>query len=129
MDGESRHDEEGHPSIDSISKTSSVDGELEHTKSLNFCLDTIKEFVDDESIISMIDLQSKSIHRLETTNASITNCVGLAQNKFAAINKLYKKTAKSIMESKADLDAIHKKISDLKNRIPPKDDIRPCVDP
>jgi hypothetical protein len=80
-------------------------------------VERIPRLVNKEGIYKMMDLQVATLDRLDCTNKSLTNCITMAQNKLASTTRLYKKTAKHIVDSKKDLDATYKKILDLKAKI------------
>lgn len=85
--------------------------------SLLSSLQRIPQIVDNGDVKQIINLQVAAIDLLENTNKSLTDCNNMAQSKLSTTTKLFRRTAKSIAESKKDLDIIYKKISDLKAKL------------
>ena len=90
---------------------------LDEPETLLGSLERIPQIVNHGDVKQIIDLQVAAIDFLENTNKSLTDCNNMAQNKLSTTTRLFRKTAKSIAESKRDLDIIYKKIFDLKAKL------------
>lgn len=58
-----------------------------------------------------------SISKLDRTNETLVNCNAVAKAKLATLNKTFKKGTQQIIDIKKDVEAIHRKVRNLKAKI------------
>lgn len=80
-------------------------------------VEAIPKMINKNDVAKMVEIQTRSIKRLEDINRSVLASTDIAQEKLSLVSKLFKKSSKQISESKRDLDVIYKKLASMKHEL------------